>query len=62
MVQDAAQGNARGEHACYLMLSWGRCQFEFTEDVTPAQITVQSHWQSLLLEGARLLDEGFLKS
>lgn len=60
-VRDAGQNLHTGETACYHMLSWGRCHFEFTEDVAPGQTTVDSHWQQILLEGARMFDEGLLK-
>jgi len=60
-VRDSRQNLHVGETACYHMLSWGRCHFEFTEDVAPEQVTVDSHWQQILLEGARMFDEGLLK-
>jgi hypothetical protein len=60
-VRDAQQNLHEGETACYHMLSWGRCQFEFTEDVAPTRVTMNSLWQQILLEGARMFDEGLLK-
>jgi hypothetical protein len=60
VVIDALQGDLSAENACYRMLSWGRCQFEFTEDAAPTSRTIHTHWQGILLEGARLFDEGLM--
>lgn len=60
-VVDAQQGSQVGESACYRMLAWGRCQFEFTEDAAPLSQTVTTPWQAILLEGARLYDEGSIR-
>lgn len=59
-VKDAQQNLHEGETACHYMLSWGRCHFEFTEDVPPTRITVECLWQQILLEGARMFDEGLI--
>jgi hypothetical protein len=61
IVVDAHQGGTSAEPACYRMLSWGRCQFEFVEDEACASRTVHAHWQAILLEGARLYDEGMVQ-
>lgn len=58
VVVDAQQDGLIAEPACYRMLTWGRCQFEFTEEAAPVSQTVRAHWQAILLEGARLFDEG----
>lgn len=59
-VIDARQADLNGAPAIYRMLSWGRCQFEFSEDAPAPERTIQVGWQGLLLEGARLHDEGAL--
>lgn len=45
------------EEACYRMLSWQRCEFHFVERHPPVVQTITSHWQNIMLEGARRLDE-----
>jgi hypothetical protein len=50
-------GQRQAEEACYQMLSWGRCQFNFIEEHEPVIQNVQTPWQHVVLEGARLLDE-----
>ncbi len=45
-----------GEDACFEMLSWPRCKFDFYEDLPPAPKNVGLPWQEILLEGARRLD------
>lgn len=57
-VIDAQQETLIAEQACYQMLAWGRCQFEFSEEAVPVSETVRTPWQGILLEGARLYDEG----
>ncbi|MDL5054851.1 DUF4388 domain-containing protein [Oscillatoria laete-virens NRMC-F 0139] len=46
-----------GEDACLEMLRWGRCSYDFSEEVTHVVQTIQSSYQSILLEGAKALDE-----
>ncbi|MDZ4742297.1 MAG: DUF4388 domain-containing protein [Verrucomicrobiota bacterium] len=46
-----------GETACYEMLHWGRCSYDFSEEVSHVIQTIQSPYQSILLEGAKALDE-----
>jgi len=60
-VVDAQQEGMIAEQACYRMLAWGRCQFEFVEDAAPVSETIRMHWQGILLEGARLFDEGAIR-
>ncbi|MDX6765358.1 MAG: DUF4388 domain-containing protein [Candidatus Methylacidiphilales bacterium] len=60
-IRDSRHNQHQGEHACHQMLNWGRCNFEFTEDLRPETTTVHNPWQQILLEGARIFDEGLLK-
>lgn len=53
----ARQGAREAESACYEMLKWGRCEFNFVEDMAPVIQTIQTHWQEVIIEGARRLDE-----
>lgn len=50
-------GSLVAEEACYKMLSWGRCEFQFVEEHPPVVQTIKTHWQHVVLEGARLMDE-----
>jgi hypothetical protein len=45
------------EEACYRMLSWGRCEFQFIEEHPPVVQTIKTHWQHVVLEGARMIDD-----
>ncbi len=53
----AATGGQQAEAACILMLNWGRCEFRFVEKHPPVLQSIRAHWQEVLLESARLLDE-----
>lgn len=53
----AKTATKNGEDACYEMLHWGRCSYDFSEEVTHVVQTIQSSYQSILLEGAKLEDE-----
>lgn len=53
----AQQDKLEAEEACYLMLNWGRCEFHFVEEHPPVVQTITTHWQGVMLEGARQLDE-----
>lgn len=53
----ARQGKIEAEDACYTMLSWGRCEFHFVEEHPPVVQTIITHWQGVMLEGARKMDE-----
>jgi len=52
------QGKVVAEPAVYRMLLWGRCEFLFIEDYPPVLQTIKTHWQEIMLEGARIMDEG----
>lgn len=56
-LMHAASGSQIAEQACYTMLNWGRCEFNFNEDIAIPARTIQANWQEVILEGARLLDE-----
>lgn len=49
--------NIPAEPACYRMLAWGRCEFNFIEEHPPVVQSIKTHWQHVLLEGARMIDE-----
>ncbi len=53
----AKTANKSGEPACYEMLHWGRCSYDFSEEVTHVVQTIQTPYQSVLLESAKLQDE-----
>jgi hypothetical protein len=53
----AKQGKIEAEDACYNMLGWGRCEFHFVEEHPPVVQTITTHWQGVMLEGARKIDE-----
>ncbi|GAB4241814.1 MAG: hypothetical protein OHK005_05200 [Candidatus Methylacidiphilales bacterium] len=55
-------GSHVAEEACYRMLSWGRCEFQFIEEHPPVVQTIKTHWQHVILEGARLLDDSSASS
>ena len=48
----------RGEDAVYRLLGWNEGSFVLKPDVDPPSISITREWTSLLLEGARRLDEG----
>jgi predicted regulator of Ras-like GTPase activity (Roadblock/LC7/MglB family) len=56
-VQHAAMGNLQGEEVVYRLLDWQEGQFTLEMDQTPPTVTINRSWSSLLLEGARRLDE-----
>lgn len=49
---------AQGEEACFEMLGWERCEFQFFERHAPVVQTIHAPWQHVLLEAARRSDEG----
>ncbi|NJK91397.1 MAG: DUF4388 domain-containing protein [Blastochloris sp.] len=53
----AEQGSHEAEEACYTMLGWGRCEFNFVEEHPPVVQTISTPWQGIMLEGARKIDE-----
>jgi pSer/pThr/pTyr-binding forkhead associated (FHA) protein len=57
-VIHAVCGPLAGEAAVYQMLSWAPGVFTLAEDVVPTEITIDSSWEHLILEGARRADQG----
>lgn len=47
-----------GEEAVYRLMNWDEGTFELTAEVDPPAVTITRNWTSLLLEAARLSDEG----
>jgi len=56
-VKHARMGKDQGEEVVYHLLGWRSGQFTLENGVEPPAITIQRSWSSLLLEGARRLDE-----
>lgn len=56
-VVHATLNDLQGEDAIYQMLSWENGIFNLEMDVEPPVVTIKRSWSSLLLEGARRLDE-----
>lgn len=48
---------ATGQQALYHLLAWRQGRFTFYRDRHPPKQTINNHWQELLLEGMRRLDE-----
>lgn len=53
----AALGELQGEEVIYQILAWNGGTFTHENDVKPPTSTIKRSWSSLLLEGARRLDE-----
>jgi predicted regulator of Ras-like GTPase activity (Roadblock/LC7/MglB family) len=60
-VIHAALNDCVGEDAIFQLLAWSKGTFILETGVEPPAQTVQRSWSSLLLEGARRLDEGQLE-
>ncbi len=56
----AATAHQTADNACHTMLNWGRCEFNFIEDIVIPERTIQAGWQEVMLEGVRLIDESRL--
>lgn len=56
-VVHAQTGNQTGEEVIYGILKWDDGEFSLEEISTPPDRTIHRTWSSLLLEGARRLDE-----
>ena len=52
----ARQDKIDGESSMYKMLTWGRCEFQFVEEHPLVIQSIKTHWQEVILEGARLID------
>ncbi len=57
-IVHAIAGDLVGEEAVYELLSWPDGTFIVEQDQVSPQRTIDSSWNSLLLEGIRRLDEG----
>ncbi|MGH2583010.1 MAG: DUF4388 domain-containing protein [Anaerolineales bacterium] len=51
-----------GEDAVYKLLGWNEGSFELKQDVEPPDVSITREWTSLLLEGARRIDEGIVRT
>lgn len=47
----------RGELACYDMLAWPRSVFQFLENCAAMAPSIQTSWQNVLMDAARVRDE-----
>lgn len=56
-IVHAVSGNQKGEEAVYEILGWNEGDFNLENDIKSQETTIKRTWPSLLLEGARRLDE-----
>ena len=56
-VIHAKAGADKAEHAVYTMFNWKDGDFSFEKDCEPDEVTIDMHWQGVILEAARLSDE-----
>jgi hypothetical protein len=56
-VVHAALGSEEGEEVIHQLLNWDKGTFEMEQNVAPPKHTITSHWQTLLLDGIRRIDE-----
>jgi len=56
-VQHATLDKTQGEEVIYRILNWQEGEFILEMDLEPPAVTISRSWSSLLLEGARRLDE-----
>ncbi|MCE1253411.1 MAG: DUF4388 domain-containing protein [Anaerolineae bacterium] len=56
-VVHAVFNGREGEEAAYELLSWQEGAFELKTGIEPPAVTINRGWSSLLIEGARRLDE-----
>jgi predicted regulator of Ras-like GTPase activity (Roadblock/LC7/MglB family) len=56
-IVHAVFGDQRGEDVVYQVLGWDEGDFRLENDIKPPETTISRSWSSLLLEGARRLDE-----
>ncbi len=59
-VVHATVGDDEGEEVVYHILAWEEGDFELEMGIQPPATTIRRSWSSLLLEGARRLDESQL--
>ncbi|MCG6893124.1 MAG: response regulator [Desulfobacteraceae bacterium] len=56
-IVHAQCGDMVGEEAFYRIASWEAGQFETLGEMTPPETSINSRWESLLMEASRQLDE-----
>lgn len=56
-IVHAISGNQTGEDVVYQVLGWNEGDFSLDNDIKSSETTINRSWPSLLLEGARRLDE-----
>jgi hypothetical protein len=56
-IVHATMGRTDGEEAVYQMLAWSEGTFSTNEQAAAPRHTIQTSWDSLLLEGQYRLDE-----
>jgi len=56
-VVHATSDGLEGEQVVFHVMHWEKGSFDLKSDVEPPAFTITRNWTSLLLEGARLLDE-----
>jgi len=54
----ADTGSLEGEEAVFEMLRWKSGDFRVTSNVPPPEKNVEKNWNTLLLEGMQIIDEG----
>lgn len=59
-IVHAVSGAQKGEEVIYQVLGWSEGDFNLDNDIKSSEITIHRSWPSLLLEGARRLDENEL--
>lgn len=61
-VVHALVNDRTGEDAVYRLMNWDQGTFELNAEVDAPAITITKNWTNLLLEAARLADEGELNA
>ena len=56
-VCHAQAGEQTGEEVVYQLLYWNTGEFTLENDIEPSSTTIERSWSSILLEGARRMDE-----
>lgn len=56
-IVHAVLGDQKGEDVVYQVLGWNEGEFVLENDISSPETTIKRSWPSLLLEGARRLDE-----
>lgn len=56
-IVHAISGDLKGEEVVYQVLGWNEGDFSLENDINTSENSIKRSWPSLLLEGARRLDE-----